>query len=148
MSAADWGELAPEYLRLRAYYATAWGVVSLAPGATEQQRANGRNLLSTARFWLDRLGPEGETGAGVLAGTVTPERWARVANEQGATMQAAMEAVSPVGLVVEAWESIVVASARDAVEGAKDLAEGVKSSLPWAALLGLAVAAIYWRPRR
>lgn len=138
----SWTTLAPEYARLTAYHTALRAAVAVAP-LTAAQENGAKSVLSSVRWWLDRLGPTGELGAGVIAGTFEVSRWVRIANEQGRALQVAWEAISPLGMAERVWSEIVVPTAVEVRDTAASAASAVASATPWVALGLAAVAVIY-----
>lgn len=134
-----WSTLGPEYERLRTFYDSArgfgWSVLLPA------EAVRGINTQFTMLgVTLSRLKAGGDLGAGVINGSITPERWATIANEVGRALQDILNQISDNNLVTRFWTEVVVKSGSDVRTGVIDVAEatpGVLNSLAW--LLGLYV---------
>lgn len=137
MSATDYATLAPDYARLIGYRLQALAAVSLAPIA-EQARSGLRASLAAVGYWLDRLGPTGELGAGVVAGDVEAWRWVRVANQQGLAIEDVMRQCSDELVFARAWSEIVEPTAAGVAETASAAAGAIR---PTVSLLVLGVVA-------
>lgn len=129
MGVATAASLAPEYARLSAYLTACRAWVLVAPLSTAQRNAADTNL-NTAAHWLARLGPTGDLGMSVAAGTFEVRRWVALANEQGNAIETAWRAASPLADFSRVWDEIIVPTAQDTADAAKTaVAVGVPTLL-------------------
>lgn len=128
MSATDFAALAPDYARLIGYRLQALAAVALAPVA-EEARSGLRSNLSAVQYWLDRLGPTGELGAGVIAGTVEAWRWVRVANQQGVAIESVLRQCAEENAFTRAWSEIVEPTAAGVADTATAAAGAIRPTV-------------------
>lgn len=136
MSALDYAQLQPEYLRLRAYHTAARAWVAVAP-LTDAQTNGATSVLNSAATWLDRLGPTGDLGLGVIAGTFEVSRWVAIANLQGQQIQDAWKAASPSSTFSNFWADVVVPTAQQTAAGVQQVAEQSQPILNRLIVLGI-----------
>jgi hypothetical protein len=132
MSASDWPKLASTLAQLESLYsfAGATNAMSVASGlvlgpfgqVSDETRAGNRAALAVVRSYLDRLGPMGDLGQGVMSESVTVDRWLTIANAQGAGLN---DVLSSLGEDASRfWKEVVIQTGSDVATITKDVAFG------------------------
>lgn len=129
---SPWEQLAPKYAELLALYtyANATNALSVVPGpfgsVPEGTRAGNRAILANVSTYLSRLAVTGDLGQGVFSGAVTPERWYRVANAQGESLNAVLQLLDDES--GRFWKEVVVQTGSDVATIVKDGANGASGA--------------------
>lgn len=124
---------------LNALYVYVTGVNVVAPVPAEVTTAN-KTALNLVRRYLDRLGPTGDLGRGLLDGSVALDRWVQIANAQGYALNDVLKTLGDEQYLSRLWQEVVVATGQDVATVVKQGAAGFGAG----AGLGLvALAALY-----
>jgi hypothetical protein len=124
----QWAKVATQYADLQALrvYALACTATAGVPGpfgwVDEETRTAVGTSLEVVGTYLQRLGPLGDLGQGLVSGDVTPERWAAVANAQGYAINDCLKSLGDSSGRV--WDELVIQTGKDVAQVVKDTAGG------------------------
>ena len=119
MAITDWNKLAPEHSRLVAFWGEARAAYTVTPIPDAAAREAYDNWLKALSRSISRLSKDGELGAGVIAGTVTPEKWASVANVTGNELVKLMSGLDEDNGITRLWKEVVVPTGESAAAAAR-----------------------------
>lgn len=139
--AARLGDCVREWSRLQSLWSAA-DVAANSSVLTDAQRNGARSSLSSARVWLDRLGPSGDLYGKVAAGSLSFAKWAEIANAQGAQIQNAVDASDWRATASRMWSEIVVTSAAQVVDDVKGAVPEAIGLTKWLVVGAVAVAVV------
>jgi len=97
---------------------------------TADQRRAYRDQLAPLRRNVERLGPTGELGRQLLAGTFAPASWAGLANFTGTRLDDLQVDLAAGDLAVRVWKELVVPTAADVAKGVEGTAAAIKDHGP------------------